>query len=588
MGDGVSMEKIRNLSLKKTMVLYTILSLIVTFFLSVSIIEIAGQIQEEVWWKYVDQDEYYQAMNDRNENFEVVVPRPNQSKMSRMDWHISETCDFLRTYGVLLFSFAGCGIAVSLFYKNKLKRPIQELKMASQMIAEEDLDFHMAYENEDEMGMLCREFERMRGQLEENNRRLWQMIEDERVLRAAIAHDIRSPLAIMRGYQEMLLEFVPEDMLDQEKMMEMLRGGMLQIERMNHFIDSMRKMTKLEERELNCSVVDIRQLINQIEALAEVVVEKSEKNFTVTTVRESEILTADEEIIMEVADNLLANAFRYANQEVRLKLTVTPQYLKMSIRDDGIGFQENIDRVTQAFYHENPQDDLKHFGMGMYISRIYCERHGGKLLIKNVADGGAEVEAVFLLAFLFFQDMRKNTYELLHTKPMTAFQYIAGKISSGFLIMTAALVIMNIVFIILCYATAVKSGFAMNILDFVQNSILYVLPNILMICCVYAVTALLFKNPLPAVPALVLYIIYSNMLTWDSKGQCHARPFSIMVRFPGNFFETELPHQVYLNQLLLVAASISGIADRVGMAGKSNLSGWCIFLFRRNFHRGRF
>ena len=58
MGDGVSMEKIRNLSLKKTMVLYTILSLIVTFFLSVSIIEIAGQIQEEVWWKYVDQDEY--------------------------------------------------------------------------------------------------------------------------------------------------------------------------------------------------------------------------------------------------------------------------------------------------------------------------------------------------------------------------------------------------------------------------------------------------------------------------------------------------------------------------------------------------
>ena len=362
MGDGVSMEKIRNLSLKKTMVLYTILSLIVTFFLSVSIIEIAGQIQEEVWWKYVDQDEYYQAMNDRNENFEVVVPRPNQSKMSRMDWHISETCDFLQTYGVLLFSFAGCGIAVSLFYKNKLKRPIQELKMASQMIAEEDLDFHMAYENEDEMGMLCREFERMRGQLEENNRRLWQ---------------------------------IPEDMLDQEKMMEMLRGGMLQIERMNHFIDGMRKMTKLEERELNCSVVDIRQLISQIKTLAEVMEEKSEKDFTVTAVGESETLVADAEIIMEVADNLLSNAFRYASQKVGLKLTVTAQDLKMSIDDDGTGFQENTDTVTQAFYHENSQDDLKHFGMGMYISRIYCERHGGKLLIKNAADGGAEIEAVF-------------------------------------------------------------------------------------------------------------------------------------------------------------------------------------------------
>ena len=138
----------------------------------------------------------------------------------------------------------------------------------------------MAYENEDEMGMLCREFERMRGQLEENNRRLWQMIEDERVLRAAIAHDIRSPLAIMRGYQgNAFWNLFRKICLIKRKMMEMLRGGMLQIERMNHFIDSMRKMTKLEERELNCSVVDIRQLINQIEALAEVVVEKSEKNF---------------------------------------------------------------------------------------------------------------------------------------------------------------------------------------------------------------------------------------------------------------------------------------------------------------------
>lgn len=165
-------------------------------------------------------------------------------------------------------------------------------------------------------------------------------------------------------------------------MMEMLRGGMLQIERMNHFIDGMRKMTKLEERELNCSVVDIRQLISQIKTLAEVMEEKSEKDFTVTAVGESETLVADAEIIMEVADNLLSNAFRYASQKVGLKLTVTAQDLKMSIGDDGTGFQENIDTVTQAFYHENSQDDLKHFGMGMYISRIYCERHGGKLLIK--------------------------------------------------------------------------------------------------------------------------------------------------------------------------------------------------------------
>ncbi len=82
-----------------------------------------------------------------------------------MDWHISETCDFLSDVTeYCFFLLPDVELRSACFTKNKLKRPIQELKMASQMIAEEDLDFHMAYENEDEMGMLCREFERMRGQ----------------------------------------------------------------------------------------------------------------------------------------------------------------------------------------------------------------------------------------------------------------------------------------------------------------------------------------------------------------------------------------------------------------------------------------
>ena len=39
--------------------------------------------------------------------------------------------------------------------------------------------------------------------------------------------------------------------------------------------------------------------------------------------------------------------------------------------------------------------DLKHFGLGMYISRIFCEKHGGNLKIYNARQGGAHVEALF-------------------------------------------------------------------------------------------------------------------------------------------------------------------------------------------------
>lgn len=163
--------------------------------------------------------------------------------------------------------------------------------------------------------------------------------------------------------------------------------------------------------------------------------------------------------------------------------------------------------------------------------------------------------ATILLAFLFLQDTRKNTYELLHTKPVKAWQYVLGKITGGFLVMTGVMFLLNIIFFILCEVTALKSEFPMNVLDFLVNSLLYILPNMLMICCVYAVVALLFKNPLPATPLLLLYIVYSNMLK-ETDGIYHARPLSIMVRFPGNFFETRLPYMANFNQCFLVTASI--------------------------------
>lgn len=56
--------------------------------------------------------------------------------------------------------------------KDKLKCPIEELELASRQVGRNNLDFHITYENEDEMGGLCKEFERMRGQLAENNQQL--------------------------------------------------------------------------------------------------------------------------------------------------------------------------------------------------------------------------------------------------------------------------------------------------------------------------------------------------------------------------------------------------------------------------------
>ena len=389
------MGKIRNLSLKKTILLYFVISLTAAFLLSGFTVHFARNMQNKIWEKYIDYADYTDVFQQYGKKYEIEILRPNQSQMNRLDHHLSEMCDFMETYSVLIFSIVGSVAAVFFFYKNKLKTPLQELKDASQMIADNELDFHVSYENKDEMGTLCKEFEMMRSALADNNRKMWRMIDDEKVLRNAIAHDIRSPLSILRGYQEMLLEFVSAESIKTEDVIDILQTGMYQIDRIEHFTENMRKMSHLEQRELQCSEIELSELAKKIEAEAAMLSKKESKLCKVERVQEQNIVKVDEELVMEVADNLLENAVRYAQKSIVLQIKKKDGFLIISVEDDGIGFVDTEEKVTEPFYHKNPQDDLKHFGLGMYISRIFCEKHGGNLKIYNARQGGAHVEALF-------------------------------------------------------------------------------------------------------------------------------------------------------------------------------------------------
>ena len=166
--------------------------------------------------------------------------------------------------------------------------------------------------------------------------------------------------------------------------------------------------------------------------------------------------------------------------------------------------------------------------------------------------------ATVALSGLFMQDTRKNTYELLHTKPVSAGAYLAGKAGGGFVVCLLVLAVLNLVFFGLCSVTAGSNGFTVRLMDFLAATCLYILPNMLMIVSVYCLISLLFKSPLPAVPLLLLYIVYSNMGNRNVNGiyGYYGRPLAIMVRFPDGFFETAPPPMLLLNQSFLILAAI--------------------------------
>lgn len=193
------------------------------------------------------------------------------------------------------------------------------------------------------------------------------------------------------------------------------------------------------------------------------------------------------------------------------------------------------------------REELKKHPFSWYFSRKFADFTG---LFMGFA-------ATVLLAVLFMQDMRKNTYELLHTKPVSAAQYVIGKVAGGFLVCLIILGILNLVFFAVCAICTRGNGFEIRLTDFLLATCLYILPNMMMIVCVYTIAALLFKNPLPAVPLLVLYMLYSNMGRRNAEGiyGYYGMPLAIMVRFPGMFFDVAPPPLAMVNQLCLLAVS---------------------------------
>lgn len=383
------MDKLRNLSIRKSVILYIFISLLVSLLLWIAAYGAATFVVQVQSAKEISDDSVYYDGN--------LPVRPDLYIRSEQSRFLLELCDFILVYGFLVFSVPGIVIAVLLFYRNKIQKPLQELKAASRQIEENNLDFHINYENHDELGQLCAEFEKMRTELVSNNRKMWRMVEAEKMLRAAIAHDIRTPLATLRGYQEMMLEFLPGSALSQEKIEEMLREGMEQIDRMNRFVETMRVLSGLESREAVWEQTSLKQLETKIRMSAGVLEAEYGRNVTFIPVCADKDFQADAGFVLEVAENLISNALRFANENVSVRFFLEGHRMTLEVADDGKGYPQGFslpEDIHQA-RGGHQQTDLQHLGIGLYISRICCEKHGGKLTVENRFEGGGMARATF-------------------------------------------------------------------------------------------------------------------------------------------------------------------------------------------------
>ena len=287
-----------------------------------------------------------------------------------------------------VYSIIGIMLCAWWFYRRELSPPIQVLADATKHIREQDLDFMVDYNRNDELGRLCMAFEEMRQALYNNNRQLWNMIEQRRILQASVAHDLRNPIAIVEGYVEYMQQCLADGNLNNEELQYTLSNLAITAKRLEHYTDYIRDLNAIEETETKYSVVQLSDFLRRAtESLLLLAEQHSLEIAYHSTISECQV-KLDEQIFYRIVENIFSNAIRYAKSKVNFGYSLTDGMLMITISDDGKGFSRAMLRKKNTFLYSEDKTG-EHMGLGLATSRVLSQKHGGSLELSNITSSGA-------------------------------------------------------------------------------------------------------------------------------------------------------------------------------------------------------
>lgn len=390
------MGKIRNryISLKWSFLLYLPLCMVISIAGSFGIGVATNYLQSWYDHKYLDDalspDVHYEIqISEDGQVVTVYTDRKgkplgiSEMKYQITYWMISNAQVVL----VPLWVFFCIVLTGAIFYTVELKKPINILLDASKRISENQLDFRIEYKKKNEIGTLCNAFDEMRSALYESNREMWRSLEERKRLNSAFSHDLRTPLTVLKGYADFLEKYIPDGKVSEEKLLSVISMMNGQISRLEHYTQKMNAVQKLEDIVPRTEEISTEKLFENLAETGKVIC--GEKHFGRKFSSDRESIFIDSEIVMQVYENLISNAARYAEKAVKTECAVSENMLIISVIDDGAGFSEEaLKNAVQPFFRDEKEPDKIHFGLGLYICKILCEKCGGSLTVSNHENGG--------------------------------------------------------------------------------------------------------------------------------------------------------------------------------------------------------
>jgi two-component system sensor histidine kinase BaeS len=274
-------------------------------------------------------------------------------------------------------------VALSLLLARHLSRPVRQLDETVDSLSQGDYEARATISTLDETGRLAGHINQLAKTLEKNRsaRRRWM---------ADIAHELRTPVAILKGEVEALSDGVR---LVNERMTQSLHE---EIEHLSSLIDDLQTLALSDTGALNIQKekVDLQLLVQQCsEAFRD---RLARRRIDLQIMTEKQEVNVDPQRLRQLLQNLLENSSRYVEEGglVSVRQCAVNGGFELVVEDSGPGLTEKqISRLFERFYRvdESRSRAGGGTGLGLSICRNIAEAHSGRIEATQSSSGGLKI-----------------------------------------------------------------------------------------------------------------------------------------------------------------------------------------------------
>ena len=310
--------------------------------------------------------------------------------------HIFPNAELFFFVLLLLLIFADL-VLIAIRYARKLSKELQKLAAAAEQIRSQTLDFNVQRTKLTEFNRIMDSLEQLKADLKHSLGEQWAMEQLKKRQLTALAHDIKTPLAIVKGNAELLAE----TRLTEEQR-EYTAFILSHAEQIHRYVVGMMEIS--EPTSASDTFCEIRELLSSACRNIENLGKKKRLSCSLRTEDLPKSLPVRSGGLQRILDNLIDNAVQYSPEEgiVFLTAELDGNDLFVRVQDQGDGFSgEALSLAAAEFYRSDPSRNSKeHFGLGLAIAKQIVTELGGTLRLENASPKGGLVTVKLPVDFL--------------------------------------------------------------------------------------------------------------------------------------------------------------------------------------------